>query len=142
MPSILRKIISVLTGGILGSAFTGGIFDRIFDSVDKAVDNETARQQIRANAVNKYTEILAHDRADARKYMFFWYAWSLFAFPLGMWWALVVIDTFVTFIDLGIPNLPASIQPKADIIFGSIFGSGGIVVSMQGLSSAIRSRGH
>lgn len=120
--------------------FLGGPFNRIFDTVDNALDNETKRQDIRAEAVQRYAEVSAEERADSRRYRMFWLVWALFAVPLGLWWALVVGDTFLTFVNLGIPDLPQSIQPKADVIFGSIFGSGGGVAAMQAISSAIRGR--
>jgi hypothetical protein len=120
--------------------FTGGVLDRIFDSVDNAVDNETKRQDIKANAINRYAETAAEDRADARKYRFFWYGWSLFVYPLGIWWALVMIDTALPFVDWGIPNIPISVQDKADLIFASMFGSGGLVAVGQAISGAVRRR--
>ncbi|WP_421984157.1 hypothetical protein [Roseibium sp.] len=123
--------------------FLAGPFKRIFDTVDHAVDNETKRQDIRANALNRYAESAAMDRADARKYRVFWMAWGLFVFPLGCWWALVLLDTALTGVfqvRLGIADLPESIQPTADLIFASIFGSGGVVLASQAISSAIRGR--
>jgi len=54
----------------------------------------------------------------------FWFVWGLFAVPLGCWWALVMIDTMVPFIHLGIPDLPETIRPWANTIFNSIFISG------------------
>jgi len=123
--------------------FLNGPFNRIFDTVDHAIDNETDRQSIRANALNRYAETAAIDRADARKYRIFWLAWGLFVFPLGVWWALVLLDTAMTGVfqlRLGIADLPKSIQPKADLIFASIFGSGGVALASQAISSAIRGR--
>lgn len=122
------------------AAIADSFFGRLFKTVDNAVDNETQRQNIRANAIERWAEMAAEERADSRRYRMFWVVWSLFAIPLGLWWALVVCDTFLTFIALDIPDLPQSIQPKADVIFGSIFGSGGGVAAMQAISSAIRGR--
>lgn len=123
--------------------FLRGPLNRIFDTVDHALDNETERQGIRANALGRYAETMAVDRADARKYRIFWFAWGLFVFPLGLWWALVLVDTVLTGVfqvKLGIADLPESIQPKADLIFASVFGSGGIALASQAISSAIRGR--
>ncbi|MBG6211664.1 hypothetical protein IWQ49_006355 [Labrenzia sp. EL_126] len=129
--------------GKIASLFLSGPFNRIFDSVDHAVSNQSKRQEIRANAINRYAETAAMDRADARKYRVYWFVWGLFALPLGLWWALVLLDTVLTgvfFVDLGIADLPKSIQPKADLIFASIFGSGGVALASQAISSAIRGR--
>ncbi|WP_434050840.1 MAG: hypothetical protein RDA78_16105 [Roseibium sp.] len=127
----------------IAQIFLGGPFNRIFDTVDHAIDNETQRQGIRANALNKYAETAVLDRSDARKYRIFWVAWGLFVFPLGFWWSLVLIDTSLTgvfHVRLGIADLPDSIQPKANLIFASIFGSGGVALASQAIASAIRGR--
>lgn len=126
--------------GALLSWLTGGVLDRILGSVDHAVSNETTREEIRANAANRYAETAATDRADARKYRFFWYVWMLFTVPTGLWWALVSLDTALPWVDWGIPNYPPSVQDKVDLIFASLFGSGGLVASAQAISSAIRGR--
>ena len=123
--------------------FFGGPVGRLFDTVDHPIDNETTRPDLRANAPHTSTESAAMDGADARKYRVFWFAWGLFVFPLGLWWALVLLDTAMTGVfqvRLGIADLPQSIQPKAELIFASIFGSGGVALASQALSSAIRGR--
>ncbi len=61
----------------------------------------------------------------------FWFAWGLFAISLGTWWVLVMIDTMIPSIRLGIPDLPKSIKPWAEIVFSSIFYSGATVGSVQ-----------
>lgn len=69
----------------------------------------------------------------------FWVAWSLFAFPLGGWWLLVMIDTATPpeFLNLGIPMLPGTVKPYADMIFNSIFYSGAGVAGSQSIVRGI-----
>lgn len=79
-------------------------------------------------------------RREAMTHPIFWWVWSLFAVPLGIWWALVMTDTFLTAVSWGIPDLPESVKPWASVIFGSIFGSGGAVAGIQVIAGAIRGR--
>lgn len=79
-------------------------------------------------------------RREAMNHPVFWWVWSLFAVPLGIWWALVMTDTFLTSVAWGIPDLPEAVKPWASTIFGSIFGSGGAVAGIQTIASAIRGR--
>jgi hypothetical protein len=129
--SVLGKILSWLTNGTL---------DRILDTVDHKIDNETQRQDIRARAITRFAEIEAEGRAAAMQHAWFWRVWALFAGSLGLWWAAVMLDTALPFISLSIPDLPPSVRPWADTIITSIFGSGAAVGAAQAIGSAIRGR--
>lgn len=121
------------------SLFLSGPFGRIMDSVDHAVSNDTKRQEIRANAVNRYAETAAEERADARRYRPFWFIWCLFAGSVGAWFFAVTLDTIFDF-SWSVLDYPPSVKPYVDTIVASIFGSGGLVATAQGISSAIRGR--
>jgi hypothetical protein len=127
---MIKTILSWLTGGVLG---------RILDSVDKSIDNETERQQIRSEAVQSYVKTAAEVKIASMQSRAFWLVWTLFAAPLGIWWALVLADTTFSF-GWKVSDLPASIKPWADIIFGSLFGSGATVGAAQAIALAIRGR--
>lgn len=125
--------------GKIASVFLGGPFSRILDSIDRYVSNDTARQDIRANAVNRYAETAAEERADARRYRAFWVIWCLFSGSVGLWFFAITIDTIFDF-SWSVADYPPSVKPYVDIIVASIFGSGGLVATAQALSSAIRGR--
>jgi len=63
----------------------------------------------------------------------FWLVWGLFAIPLGLWWALVLVDSMIParILALGIPDLPQSIRPWAEQIFDNVFLSGAGVGGAQ-----------
>jgi len=65
----------------------------------------------------------------------FWVVWAMFAFPLGGWWCLVMLDTATPahVLNMGIPMLPDTIRPYADQIFNSIFFSGAGVAGTQSI---------
>ena len=125
--------------GKIASFLLAGPFNRIFDSVDHAVSNEGTRQEIRANAINRFAETAAEERADARRYRAFWFVWCLFSGSVGAWFFAITIDTIFDF-SWSVSDYPPSVKPYVDIIVASIFGSGGLVASAQALSSAIRGR--
>ncbi|MEO0955802.1 MAG: hypothetical protein AAFY12_12470 [Pseudomonadota bacterium] len=125
--------------GKLASMFLGGPFSRIFDSVDHYVSNDTKRQDIRANAITRYAEASAEERADARRYRPFWFIWCLFSGSVGFWFFAITLDTVFGF-SWSVDPYPDTVKPYVDIIVASIFGSGGLVASAQALSSAIRGR--
>jgi hypothetical protein len=119
---------------------TGGTLDRILSSVDSAIDNETERQRIRGEVISGYVKASSETKLVAMQSRTFWAVWALFAAPLGLWWALVMIDTALPFVAWSIPDLPSSVRPWANIIFGSLFGSGATVGAAQAIASAIRGR--
>lgn len=123
----------------LASFLLAGPFDRIMKSVDHVVSNDTKRQEIRANAVNRYAEAAAEERADARRYRAFWAIWCLFSGSVGIWFFAITIDTIFDF-SWSVHDYPPSVKPYVDTIVASIFGSGGLVATAQALSSAIRGR--
>lgn len=131
----MSRIIATLLGWL-----TGGTLDRILSSVDSAIDNETERQRIRGEVVSRYVQTAAETKQVAMQSRVFWAVWALFAIPLGLWWALVMLDTALPFVSWSIPDLPLSVRPWADIIFGGLFGSGATVGAAQAIASAIRGR--
>lgn len=116
-----------------------GPFDRIMGSVDHYVSNETKRGDITANALSRYAETAAEERADARRYRAFWWVWSVIAGSVAVWFALITLDTIGNF-SWSVADYPPSVKPYVDTIFASVFGSGGVVAAAQAISSAIRGR--
>lgn len=119
---------------------TGGILDRILRSVDNAIDNDTQREEIRARVIERYVSTAADVKQAAMQNAMFWRIWALFAAPLGMWWAAIMLDTTFGWIDWGVPMPPAPVLPYVDLIFQSLFGSGAAVGGLQAIASAIRGR--
>lgn len=119
-------------------SFLSGPLDRLLSTIDRKIDSETERQRIKSEVIQSYIQAAAETRQVAMQSRAFWIVWSLFAAPLGLWWALVLLDTSITAVSWGIPDLPPSVRPWADIIFGSIFGSGATVGAAQAIAGAIR----
>lgn len=117
----------------------GGVLDRVLSSVDKSIDNETERQRIVGNVIERVAVTEAENRAAAMQSRVFWYVWALFAVPIGIWLGAVALDSVFLFSGQ-IADLPPSVKPYADQIIYSLFGSGGLVATGQVVASAIRGR--
>lgn len=110
-----------------------------------AAQNEEQRLVADATIKQLETALAAYQeseksRREAMNHPVFWWVWSMFAVPLAFWWALVMLDTALTAVSWGIPDLPESVKPWASTIFKSIFGSGGAVAGIQTIAGAIRRR--
>ena len=125
--------------GLAVKWFAGGALGRILDTIDKKVDSKTEREKIKAEAIQAHFATQADVIKTSMSSKVFWLVWFVFAAPLGLWFAAVMLDTIFLFGWL-IADIPASIKPWAATIFGSIFGSGAGAVSVQSISSAIRGR--
>lgn len=118
---------------------TSGPLDRVLSSLDKSIDNETERQRIVGNVVERVAVADADNRAAAMQSRVFWAVWALFAIPVGIWHGAVALDSVFLFSG-HIADLPPSTKPYADQIVVSLFGSGGLVAGAQAIASAIRGR--
>jgi len=138
LTSILAKLgldaISRLTSA-LGDAYKAKLAAQ--NEEQRLVADATIEQIKAALAAHQESE---KSRREAMNHPVFWWVWSLFAVPLGIWWALVMTDTFLTSVSWGIPDLPEAVKPWASTIFGSIFGGGGAVAGIQIIAGAIRGR--
>ena len=56
--------------------------------------------------------------------------------PLGLWWGAICLDSVFLF-PWNVADLPPSVKPYANQIFGSLFGSGAAVGAFQAIGSAI-----
>lgn len=103
-------------------SFLSGPLDRILDTVDSKIDNETAREEIRNKTVSAYVEQLA--RVQTSKW-----GWAplLFYIPVGFWFASVCVYSVLWCRlcafpqDWSIAALPASLDPWIGAIIGSLF---------------------
>lgn len=118
---------------------TSGPLDLVLSSLDRSIDNETERQRIVGNVVERVAVADADNRAAAMQSRVFWTVWALFAVPVGIWHGAVALDSVFLFSG-GIADLPPSTKPYADQIVVSLFGSGSLVAATQAIASAIRGR--
>ncbi|MCB1482876.1 MAG: hypothetical protein KDJ55_13130 [Rhodobiaceae bacterium] len=97
------------------SWFTGGTLDRVLDTVDSRVDNETERQRIRAEVTRAYVSAQASLLAGRT-----WWFQLFFVVPLGLWFTAVVADSIFQF-TWNVAALPAPLDTWAGWIVSSLF---------------------
>jgi hypothetical protein len=111
---MFRAIISWLTGGVL---------DRVLDTVDRRIDAETTREALKADIIQEAYK----QRADWMRAGGFWLM-LIFAVPLAVWWAAVIVYSVLWCAGCAYPQpwtiaaLPAPLDEWSWLIVVSIFG--------------------
>ena len=94
---------------------TGGTLDRLLDSVDHRIDNDTERDRIKAGIVE--TQLKAQARLLTGRT---WWFQLFFVVPLGIWFSLVIADSIFHF-TWNVAALPAPLDQWAGWIVSSLF---------------------
>lgn len=113
MLTLLKAIFGWLTGGTL---------DRILQTVDSRIDNETEREKVRTQAVSEYVK--AHvEIANSRQ----WFFPLFFLAPAGFWFAAVCVYSVFWCKGCAFPQtwsiaaLPSPLSDWMGIIVSSLF---------------------
>lgn len=110
----MKWIINLLTGGVL---------DRVLDTVDRRVTAQTDRDKLKADIISEHYRT----RADFMKAGGFWLM-LIFALPLAFWWAAVLVYSVFWCANCMFPQpwsiaaLPAPLDQWAGAIVLAIFG--------------------
>jgi hypothetical protein len=109
------------------SLFTGGLLDRILDTVDKRVQAESDRDRIKGEIIQEHLRT----RPDFMRAGGFWLM-LLFAVPLALWFAAVIVYSVFWCQGCAYPQtwtvaaLPSPLDQWAGGIIVSIFGVVGL----------------
>lgn len=101
---------------------TGGTLDRILDTVDHRLDNETERERIKTHAVETYITAQASVLAGRG-----WWFPLFFIAPLGLWFGAICVYSVFWCARCAYPRtwsiaaLPAPLDEWAGAIIGSLF---------------------
>lgn len=105
-------------GTVLGW-FTGGTLSRILDTVDRNFDNETKREEIKAEVTKRYIDAQANLLVGRT-----WWFQLFFVIPLGIWWTSVTMDSIFLSFDWYTHrtySLPSPLDTWAGWIIGALF---------------------
>lgn len=83
------RLLLKLGGGII-AAFTGGSLEKILDTINKRMDNEVLREQIKADVTKRWVEAQAALLVGRT-----WWFQLFFVIPLGLWWSSVILDSIM-----------------------------------------------
>lgn len=115
---MIRAILNWLTGGVL---------DRVLDTVDRRVAAQTDREAIKRDLIVEHYRT----RADYMRAGGFWLM-LMFALPLAVWWAAVLVYSVLWCAGCAYPQtwtiaaLPEPLSEWSGMIIMSIFGVIGI----------------
>ncbi len=74
----------------LGGFFTGGSLETILSTIDKGMDNEVAKEQVKADVTKKWIDAQANLLVGRT-----WWFQLFFVVPLGVYWsALLWVNAF------------------------------------------------
>lgn len=106
---------------------TGGVLDRVLDTVDRKVQSETDREKIKGDIIRESYR----QRADWMRSGGFWLM-LVFAAPLAFWFGAVVVYSVLWCQGCAYPQqwtiaaLPAPLDEWAGLMIISIFGVVGV----------------
>ncbi len=98
---------------------TGGTLDRILETVDKRMDNETEKEKIKAEITKTYVQAQANLLVGRT-----WWFQLLFVVPLGLWWTSCAIDSIMISFDWWAHTtaaLPSPLDTWAGLIISALF---------------------
>ena len=110
----MGKLFQMLLGWL-----TGGTLDRILETVDKRMDNETEKEKIKAEVTKTYVQAQANLLVGRT-----WWFQLLFVVPLGLWWASCAIDSIMISFDWWTHTtaaLPPPLDTWAGLIISALF---------------------
>ena len=106
----------LLTAGkFIGSLFVGGSLDGILKTIDKNMDNDVAKEEVKAEVTKKWIDRQA-DLLVGRT----WWFQLFFVIPLGLWWTAVILDSILPG-EWRIAALPDPLNEWAAWILSALF---------------------
>lgn len=98
------------------SLFTGGSLDRILDTIEKRMDNEVTKEEIKAEV----TKVWINAQANLLVGRTWWFQ-LFFVVPLGFWWAAVMVDSVFQVEAWNVASLPSPLDEWAAYIISALF---------------------
>lgn len=99
----------------VGSLFTGGSLDQILATIDKGMDNEVKKEEVKAEVTKKWIDAQASLLVGRT-----WWFQLFFVIPLGFWFTMVVLDSVFGW-PMVIASLPDPLDDWATYIISALF---------------------
>lgn len=128
MWSILLKL-----GGGIASFLTGGSLEKILDVIDKKMDKDVRKEELKAEVTETWIKAQANLLVGRT-----WWFQLLFVIPLGLWWTSVIIDSIMIYFDWWdhtTASLPSPLDTWAGWIISALFlvdGSKAVASTVKG----------
>jgi len=98
------------------SSVTGGSLKSILETIDKGMDDQTRKEEIKAEVTKTWINAQANLLVGRT-----WWFQIFFVLPLGLWWTAVIIDSIFMFENWDVAALPPPLDTWAGSIIGALF---------------------
>lgn len=102
-------------GSTITSIFTGGSLDSILATIERGMDDDVRKEEVKAEVTKKWIDRQA-DLLTGRT----WWFQLFFVIPLGFWWTAVCLDSVFGW-EHDIAALPAPLDEWGAAIVGALF---------------------
>lgn len=106
-------------GGALFSWITGGSLDKILSTIEKRMDDEVQKEEIKAEVTKTWINAQANLLVGRT-----WWFQLFFVLPLGLWWSSVILDSIMLHFEWWTHTtaaLPAPLDTWAGWILSALF---------------------
>jgi len=102
-------------GAWLVSVITGGGLEKVLDVIERKMDNETKKEEIKAEVTKTWINAQANLLVGRT-----WWFQLFFVVPLGFWWSAVIVDSVFQF-QWNVASLPSPLNEWAGWMLSSVF---------------------
>lgn len=102
-------------GRTVGGLFTGGSLEAILKTIDKGMNDDVKKEQIKAEVTQTWIKAQAQLLVGRT-----WWFQLFFVVPLGFWWSAVILDSVFGW-EHNIAALPAPLDEWAAWIITALF---------------------
>lgn len=102
-------------GGWFISLITGGGLEKVLDVIERKMDNETKKEEIKAEVTKTWINAQANLLVGRT-----WWFQLFFVVPLGFWWSAVIVDSVFQF-QWNVAALPNPLDEWAGWMVSSVF---------------------
>lgn len=103
-------------GGWAISFLTGGSLDRILDTIEHKIDDETKKEEIKAEVTKTWIDAQSKLLVGRT-----WWFQLFFVIPAGVYWTAIILDSVWQFPDWDVAALPSPMDDYFAIIISALF---------------------
>lgn len=96
--------------------FVGGSLEKILDVIDKKMDDDVKKEEIKADVTKTWINAQANLLVGRT-----WWFQLFFVIPLGLWWTAVIIDSIFRIDNWDVAALPSPLDDWAAYIISALF---------------------